>query len=98
MRVEALRVGTPNVQYGTLDRLSIRPSYEAGHAQCIGLVGVARQVDVPLDQWRAFDVERPFNGTWRAAGAAGGGVLGVHMQVEEMLETDARRRFRNVRR
>src|SRR6185437_14138468 len=91
VRVEALRVGVPDVQDGPLDWLAMGPAYEAGHAQSFDVVRVAREIDVSLDQRRALDVERPFDGARRAAGAASGSVLGVHLKVKEMLEADAGR-------
>src|SRR5262245_17719227 len=49
VRVEALGVGVPDVQDSVFDGLPLEPTNESGHAQSFGLVGVVRQIDVPLD-------------------------------------------------
>jgi hypothetical protein len=78
---------------GILHRLALRPPDRAIHQQRSGVIGIAGKIDLigAVDQRRTGHIERSLDGAGRATAASGLGILGIHVEVEEMFQPRARR-------
>src|SRR3984885_16162720 len=90
-RVHALGVGVPNIDNCASDGLAVQVAHHAVHEQHFALVGAVVQPSAAFGQRRIRDIERTFDGPRRALLNTSRLVLGVHAQIEKMLETETRR-------
>ena len=87
----------PDMQHRILYRPSIRAGNLAGHGQRFGIIGITGEVDivsfcqVAINQRRTCHIEWALDGARRSAAYSGFGILGIHVQINKVLNADARR-------
>ena len=87
--VVAERIGVPDFDQCSGDRLALRVGHLAVHEQDLALVGVVVQPGLALADRRSGDVERPFDGARRAARLdADLALLLVEPDIEIMIDTE----------
>jgi hypothetical protein len=90
-RVHAFRVGVPHIDNGVGDWPAVQVPYDPVHEQHLTFVGAVVEPRAAFRQGCVGDVERAFDCPRGPLLNPGRLVLGVHPQIEKMLEAEAGR-------